>query len=88
MKNIIMSCMVFFNQKLWMADPNNEKEKNLKRGYVEKGVVKLSLGLESRKGHLNPSHVPLKHISRNFIHHPENTVNLKYSNSELEELYR
>ncbi|MFA6405854.1 MAG: AAA family ATPase [Candidatus Paceibacterota bacterium] len=74
----------FVQAKAILVDPDNEKEENFDQYLVSKGIVKNKKWIPFRGGTAQPAKDrTLPTYIRNFIHHPENEQNLKYSDDEL-----
>ncbi|MFA6270539.1 MAG: AAA family ATPase [Candidatus Paceibacterota bacterium] len=74
----------FVQAKAILVDPDNEKEENFDQYLVSKGIVKNKKCIPFRGGTAQPAKDrTLPTYIRNFIHHPENEQNLKYSDDEL-----
>ena len=75
----------FVQAKAVNEDPNNEREDVFDKYLVSKGILKnmkwkkVNAGVvQQEKDTTLPTYI------RNFIHHPENTNNVKYTDNELE----
>lgn len=74
----------FLQSKAVDEDPNNEKEKEFETWLCGKGCGQTKSWIRIKKGTPQPPQpCTIETYIRNFIHHPENTDNSKYSNSEL-----
>ena len=74
----------FLQAKATDEDSNNCHEKEFEKWLVSKGCSKSMSWIRMNKGVAQPAlqMTPETYI-RNFIHHPENDQNQKYSNQEL-----
>lgn len=74
----------FLQLKAIDEDPKNEKEKEFEAWLVSKGCSQNKSWIRLRGGAASPA-MPctIQTYIRNYIHHPENTYNAKYSNIDL-----
>lgn len=76
----------FVQAKAINDNADNEKEINFENYLVSKGVQKTKKWKKLKNGVVQPEQdATLPTYIRNFIHHPENTNNVKYTQAELED---
>ena len=76
----------FVQAKAVNEDSDNEKEEYFEKYLVSKGVIKTKKWKRLKGGVVQPERdITLPTYIRNFIHHPENMENVKYTGCELEE---
>lgn len=76
----------YLQSKAVDENPDNEKEKDFDNWLFNNGCIKKLQWRRVKNGVVqSPYDVTLHTYIRNFIHHPENTHNNKYSDAELKE---
>ena len=74
----------FIQSKAILEDPNNEREKHFEQWLINKGCQQTKFWTRIQGGIPKQAQVcTLSTYIRNYIHHPENTHNLKYSTEEM-----
>lgn len=74
----------FLQEKASVEDDKNEKEKDFENWLLAKGCTKTKSWIRIKKGIAQPPYsTTLQTFIRNSIHHPENTLNSKYTSGEL-----
>lgn len=76
----------FLQAKATEENPSNCKEKDFDKWLKNHGCTKSMKWVKMIKGVVQPAvQTTLETYIRNFIHHPENGQNQKYSNQELKD---
>ena len=74
----------FIQSKAILEDSNNEREKHFEQWLINKGCQQTKLWIRIYGGTPQPAQAcTLSTYIRNYIHHPENKLNLTYTTEEL-----